>query len=227
MRKALLAATLTAGLAAGGAVGAISFGPGLAGAQATTSSTAQPSTATQPPADHSAVLSGALQSLVDDGTITSAQRDAVVNKLATNPGGGRHGGPGGPGGHGAMGPMGGHAADLAKALGLTTDELRTEMQSGKSLAEIAKAHNVDSKTVVDALVASEIAEIDAQVTAGRLTAAQAATLTAELATRIQAMVDGTAGPGGPGGFDGGRGGRGPGGPGRPGTAAPSSSTPAG
>ena len=52
-----------------------------------------------------------------------------------------------------------------------------------------------------------MAEIDADVTAGNLTQAEADARKADLTTRIQAMVDGTALPGGFGG------GRGPDGPG--------------
>ena len=218
MRKSLLAATLAAGLTAGGIAGALSFGPGLAGAQATTSTTTAASSTTAPQIDRSKGLSDALQTLVDNATITSAQRDAVVKQLASVTGGrggfgGDHGGDHGPKG------MNNHAEDLAKALGMTAADLRTELQGGKSLADVAKAHNIDPKIVVAALVASETAEIDADLAAGTITQAQADTRKAAVTARSQAIADGTVVPGMPGGPGGFGGGRGPGGLG--GTGAPS------
>ena len=213
MRKSLLAATLAAGLTAGGIAGALSFGPGLAGAQATTSTTTAASSTTAPQIDRSKGLSDALQTLVDNATITSAQRDAVVKQLASVTGGrGGFGGPGGDhgGDHGPKG-MNNHAEDLAKTLGMTAADLRTELQGGKSLADVARAHNIDPQTVV----ASETAEIDADLAAGTITQAQADTRKADVTARSQAIVNGTVVPGGPGGFGGGRGPGGLGGPGAP------------
>jgi hypothetical protein len=68
----------------------------------------------------------------------------------------------------------------AKALGLTEDQLKTEV-STKSLNEVAKAHNVDPKVVADALKAQRRADIDAAVGTGKLTA--------QLADRLKAHVD--------------------------------------
>lgn len=65
---------------------------------------------------------------------------------------------GGPG----MGHRGGgvELAAAAKALGLTEDEVRTQLQAGKTLAEIAEAQGVDRQDLVDALVAAGEERLD-------------------------------------------------------------------
>jgi hypothetical protein len=149
----------------------------------------------------------ALDPLVTNGTITQAQEDAVLAALkAARP---DHG----PGdGHGRGGPGFGNLDVAAKALGMTTDELRTALDGGKTIAGIAKDKGVDVAKVADALVADLKAHLDAEVKDGELTRAQADALLASSKTRIEDFVNGKAPAGGPGGGPGGRGG--PGGPGR-------------
>src|SRR5439155_11186420 len=103
--------------------------------------------------------------LVANGTITQAQEDAVLAALKTprpdhGPGHGR-------------GPGFGNLDAAAKALGMTADELRTALQGGKSLADVAKSKGVDPAKVVDALVAELQAHLDAEVKSGENTHAQA------------------------------------------------------
>ena len=97
------------------------------------------------------------------------------------------GGPPGPRGHGP-----GHgAASLevaAEALGITEDELRTELEAGKSITSVAEAQDVDIQTVIDALIADATADIQERVDAGDLTADEAAERTAELPDRIAEFV---------------------------------------
>jgi predicted DNA-binding protein YlxM (UPF0122 family) len=102
------------------------------------------------------------------------------------------------GGHEGRGPRGGFDGEAAaEALGLTTDELRTELDAGKTLAEIAEAQGVDRQALIDALVAAGEARLDEAK--------------AELPDRIAELVDrtlparGEGGPGGPGGRGHGRG----------------------
>jgi hypothetical protein len=83
--------------------------------------------------------------------------------------------------------------------------------------------------LITALVADETKEIDAAVTAGKLTADQATTLKAGLVAKVTAIVNATPPVGGPMGGDdrggrGGKGGRGHGGP-MGGGAAPTIPTP--
>ncbi len=65
----------------------------------------------------------------------------------------------------------------AKALGMTPDELFSELHSGKTLADIEKEKNVDAQTVNDAIAAVRkdaiTKAIEQAVTDGRITRAQA------------------------------------------------------
>ena len=90
--------------------------------------------------------------------------------------------------------------DAAAAyLGVTEEQLRTEIAGGKSLAEIAKAKGKSVDGLVDALVADANKKIAAAVTAGRLSQADADRLTASLKEHVTEMVNNTVGPrGGPG-----------------------------
>ena len=110
-KRMAIAAGLTAGLMGGGAAG-FAFADGAlgAGAQTATTTTAAaatsgvPGTANGTRPDPTTRLNQILKPLVDKGTITQAQADAVVKQLETaGPLGGRgggfgHGGPGGPDG---------------------------------------------------------------------------------------------------------------------------------
>ena len=100
-------------------------------------------------------------------------------------------------------------AAAAKVLGITEAELKTELQAGKSVADVAKAKNIDLATVKAALLAEAKAHIDAEVAAGKHTAAEGATKLAEVTSRIDTMLTtaglpargphGEGGKGGPGG----------------------------
>ncbi|MDQ1565338.1 MAG: hypothetical protein QOF96_218, partial [Actinomycetota bacterium] len=155
----------------------------------------------------------ALDPLVTNGTITQAQEDAILAALkAARP---DHG----PGdGHGRGGPGFGNLDAAAKALGMTTDELRTALDGGKTVAGIAKDKGIEVAKVADALVADLKSHLDAEVKDGELTQAQADELLANCRTRIDDFVNGKVPAGGPGGGPGGRGG--PGGPGRRGPGGP-------
>ncbi len=98
-------------------------------------------------------------------------------------------GPGhGPGhGHGHFG-VGLDAA--AKAIGIDSEELRTALHDGSTVAEVAQAHGVEVQAVIDALVADAQAKLDQAVTDGRLTEARATEIKANLPDRITAMVNG-------------------------------------
>ena len=81
--------------------------------------------------------------------------------------------------------------DAAAAyLGLTEAQLRTELRSGKTLAEITKAHGKTAEGLVQALVDAAKKKLDAAVTAGRLTRAEADSMLAGLKQRITDFVNG-------------------------------------
>ena len=68
----------------------------------------------------------------------------------------------------------------ARVLNITEEQLRKEWQ-GRSLAEVAKAHNVDPNLVADALKALRASELDKAVAEGKLSA--------EMAERLKAHLD--------------------------------------
>jgi len=80
---------------------------------------------------------------------------------------------------------------LVSVLKLTAEELRTQLKSGKTLAEIATAQKVDVAVVVDAIVAPVKTHIAEKVSAGEITQAQADVKLAEVKTRVTEMVNST------------------------------------
>ena len=87
------------------------------------------------------------------------------------------------------------AADIkviTDTLGITAADLQTRLQAGDSLATIAGAKK---DALIAAIVAAKTKDIDAAVTAGKLTAAQATTMKANLKDRVTKMVEATPGKG--------------------------------
>jgi hypothetical protein len=102
-------------------------------------------------------------------------------------------------GPGDRGVIGDQLSVAATYLGTTTDDLRTKMQAGQTLAQIAAATSGKSRDgLVAALTTDAKAKIAAAQTAGTITADQATQFTNDLATRIANFVD-TNRPQGPGG----------------------------
>jgi hypothetical protein len=96
------------------------------------------------------------------------------------------------------------AEAVATALGITVEELKTELSSGKSIADVAKAKNVDIAKVIAAMTAQMKAHLDEEVASGEHTQAEADAKLAEFTTRVTEMVNKAGGPqagqkGGPGG----------------------------
>ena len=106
------------------------------------------------------------------------------------------GGHGKFGGHGHGGGHGMHLEAAATAIGITPEALRTELV-GKSLTQVAQAHNVAPDNVADALKAEAEERLTEAVADGRLTQAQADAKRAELDARIDEMMDRTFQEGGP------------------------------
>ena len=97
---------------------------------------------------------------------------------------------GSPGRHHRGGGLGGHLDAATAYLGMTEAALRTSLQSGKTLADVAKERGKTVDGLVAALVADETKELDAAVAAGRLTKAQRDSIVAGLKERITARVNG-------------------------------------
>ena len=196
MKKRFASAGLAAGLLAGG-------GAGLAlGVTSISSATSSPSvnvvddaTGTDESADRpdrGAWLEEALQPLIADGTITQAQADAVTTALQEARPDGRPGGRGtGRGmGHGRIG----HSLEAAAtALGITSDELRTALRDGQTIADVAATEGVDIQTVIDAMAAEVKTHLDEEVAAGERTQEEADAKLADAIERITERLDDTQG----------------------------------
>ena len=138
-----------------------------------------------------------LSQLVTKGTINQGQSDAIVAALKAAAPMKVAGAKGMKMGKG--GPMVGFGknsaareAVITSTLGITTTDLQAARQAGKSLATLA-----GSKTaaLITALVNFESTQIDAAVTAGTLTSAQATTIKSNLTTRVTNEVNSVRGPG--------------------------------
>jgi hypothetical protein len=88
-------------------------------------------------------------------------------------------------------------AAASKALGITEAALQAELEAGKTAAQVAEAKGVDVQQVIDAVVAYDTADIDAAVTAGTMTQAQADERLANLTQHVTDEVNGVAGDHGP------------------------------
>jgi polyhydroxyalkanoate synthesis regulator phasin len=154
-------------------------------------------------------LATILKDLVTKGTLTQAQADAVTAAAAAA-----------KAAHDANHPMGGKGGPLgadraaietlvSTTIGVDTATIKSRLHAGESLAQIAGAKK---DALIAALVADETKRIDAAVTAGKLTAAQATEMKANLVAHVTEEVNAVGGKGpfgkGPKGGKGGHGGRG-------------------
>jgi hypothetical protein len=146
-------------------------------------------------------LAATLAALVAKGTITQSQSDAILAaanaaKVAAD----------------ALKPLKPIKADpeamltlISTTIGIDTATIQKRLAAGETLAAIAGAKK---DALIAALVADETKRIDAAVTAGKLTAAQATTLKSTLTAHVTAEVNSTR-PMGPKGGDKGDRGHGP------------------
>src|SRR4051812_39056026 len=77
----------------------------------------------------------------------------------------------------------------ATAIGIDRAELVKGVRDGKSVADIAKEHGVEAKTVEDALVAAGTKRVDTAVSNGRIDADRAATIKEKLQSRAEKLVE--------------------------------------
>jgi uncharacterized protein (DUF433 family) len=160
-----------------------------------------------------------LERLLDDGMLTREQADALsadLRERATElvngdlapfpiiggPGIGIPGrrlpdsglpriglpGPGLPGTHVRIdSPL----ADAAEAIGIDVSNLIAALRRGETIADVARAHDIPVSEVVDAIVATMQARLDAAVEDGWLTRRQADALAADLEEHASDLVNGT------------------------------------
>jgi len=140
------------------------------------------------PSALSSALKKALENRVDAavaaGQLTKAQGDELKQRIES----------------GALplffAPRGGphkHFGELdaaASYLGLTEAALETQLESGKSLAQVAKDRGKSVDGLIQALVDSATKRLDADVAAGRLTKAQEQQILSGLKQRITDFVNG-------------------------------------
>lgn len=172
--KKMAATAIAASTLGGVAAGAAFFTPTVAGAQdeveETTESTSR--------------LSDALQGLVDDGTITDSQRDAVVDTLETA----REEFRGERGPRGQRGFGGGGV--VAEILGLDGAEIREALQGGATIADLAEQQGVSTDDIVDAMVAQAEERVNGAIENGRIDDAQAAEILAQAEEKAEDIVNG-------------------------------------
>ena len=155
---------------------------------------------------HGAEVASVLAALVTKGTITQAQSDAITAALAAaetaehanNP----QGAPmGGPKGGGLIDPSA-TLSIITSVTGVDAATIQKRLAAGETLGAIA---GTKKDALIAALVADETKRIDAAVTAGKLTAAQATTLKSTLTGHVTDEVNSTRPTGPMGGGMGGRG----------------------
>lgn len=163
---------------------------------------------------HGKTRDGLIAALVTAETANITQRvtDMVDHKGA--PQGPKAGAPGGPGFGFAI--RGEPFQAAATYLGITVQDLQTQLRSGQTLAQIATSAGKTRDGLIAALVQDETAKIDQAVKDGKLTADQATKIKTDIQQRTSDLVDGKmpafgGRPGGfgPGGFGPGFGPRGP------------------
>jgi hypothetical protein len=101
---------------------------------------------------------------------------------------------------GKGGPLGADRAAMealvSKTIGVDTATIKSRLQAGESLAQIAGAKK---DALIAALVADHTKRIDAAVTAGKLTAAQATEMKANLVAHVTEEINEVGGKGPKGG----------------------------
>ena len=147
--------------------------------------------------DRGAGLKNVLTTLVSAGTITQVQADAITAALTAA-----------QAAHKANKGANRSAREslIATTIGKSVADIQSALASGQSLGAIAGDKRA---ALITALVADHTKKIDAAVTAGKMTAAQATTMKADLTAHVTAKVDAVRpamGPGmGKGGHKGGHG----------------------
>ena len=153
-----------------------------------------------------------LDKAVEEGNLTQSQADRIRQRADEGFGPGMMGNGfargmmGGGFGRGMMGDsQDSLIAVAAGKLGMTVDELQTQLQDGKTVADLASEKGVDLKTIVDAFMATRQETLSQAVTDGKITQAQADQMLTNMREMVEDHLSGdmpALGPGGCGGFGG-------------------------
>jgi len=122
------------------------------------------------------VVGSAQAQPIKSGAVTALNTSATSNNVAQQAAGMR----GGPGKD---------VAAVASVLKLTEAELKTQVQSGKTLAQIATAQSVSIQSVINVLVADMQAHIAEELASGEITQAQADTKLAGVTAKATERVN--------------------------------------
>jgi hypothetical protein len=129
------------------------------------------------------ILGSALDALVEDGTLTQAQADAVRAEVAERVGAR-------PDGHGPRRRVIAASFETsAEVIGVEVDDLRRAVAAGQTVGEVATANGVDPQTVVDALVVAGESAVDEAVADGRIDDARGEAIKARLPELARRFVD--------------------------------------
>ncbi len=174
-KKSIVAASVAAGVA-GGLVAGLALGiPGFAGASSS--------------APQGAAVAFAKEATLAVASATDSDPSGSVPAADTYTAEPAADGSATVGTHGNRGGRGPKLDAAAEAIGVTPEELRTELEAGKSIADIAQAKGVSVDAVIDALVADMKAHLDEEVASGEYTQAEADAKLAEFTTRVTEMVN--------------------------------------
>jgi polyhydroxyalkanoate synthesis regulator phasin len=196
-----VAAGLTLGVIGGTAAGLVFGVPGLTSAASSDvavspAAIVQQVDETDPaaptdeaPAEIGTRLRDTLQSLVDDGTITAEQADAVTSHLIENRPDRDERRENREGRREARQERRQAPEAVQELLGLSAEELREQLRAGSTLGDIATEQGLDPQDVVDAIVAEMTERVDAAVADGKLDADAAAEKLAEAEERISDRVN--------------------------------------
>jgi polyhydroxyalkanoate synthesis regulator phasin len=135
-------------------------------------------------------LSDRVDEAVEEGRLTKAEGDALKARINSGefPLVGVPGGEHGPFGLIEPDPMG-ELSTAADYLGLTQEQLRDRLNSGKTLAQIAKEQDKSVAGLVDKLVEQKKARIEEAVKDGRLTRTQADEILAKINRAVTDFVE--------------------------------------
>ena len=160
-------------------------------------------------ADLLAQVKTQLDGLVSDGKLTQEQADNIYTQTESNIDqivSGQSGFNFGPRFGGPMQPGGVRVMDAAATvLGMSVDDLMTELKDGKSLADVAEAKGISVEKLTADLLGQVKVQLDGRVSDGELTQEQADSIYAQTESNIDQIVSGQSGFFGGGRFHGGRG----------------------
>jgi len=136
---------------------------------------------------------------VKDGVLTQSQATNLENKVNQGVQNGQFPGFFGFGhfnrgfeGHGFRGEFGIlNMTELAKALNISESTLTSDLQSGKTIAQIAQAQNIPLSQVKTTILNDAKAQLDPKVTAGTITQAQEDQLLSNLGTKFDNLANQT------------------------------------